>query len=87
MKAQDVSSMTSSNNLTEELLTSETSNGDMSKANTFLDMNDMCDDSLEALIQHYLSLKQRMPTNLAVRERLVELQDEKFNRQKQQTND
>ena len=53
----------------------------------YLPMNDMCDDSLEALIQHYLSLKQRMPTNLAVRERLVELQDEKFNRQKQQTND
>ena len=86
-KAQDVSSMTSSNNLTEELLTSETSNGDMSKANTFLDMNDLCDDSLEALIQHYLSLKKRMPNNLSVRERLVELQDEKFNRQKQQQED
>jgi hypothetical protein len=72
-----------SNNLTEELLTSETSNGDMSKANTFLDMNDLCDDSLEALIQHYLKLKHRMPDNLSVRERLVELQDERFNRERE----
>jgi len=52
----------------------------MSKANTFLDMNDLCDDSLEALIQHYLSLKHKMPDNLSVRERLVELQDELFKR-------
>jgi len=29
----------------------------------FLDMNDLCDDSLEALIQHYLKLKHRMPDN------------------------
>ncbi len=71
-------------NPTDELLTSETSNGDMSKANTFLDMNDLCDDSLEALIQHYLSLKHRMPDNLTVRERLLELEREQFNREKQQ---
>ena len=63
--------------------TSKTSNGDMSKANTFLPMNDLCDQSLEALIQHYLSLKKRMPNNLAVRERLVELQDEKFTRERE----
>jgi len=68
-------------NLTEELLTSEASNGDMSKANTFLDMNDLCDDSLEALIQHYLKLKHRMPDNLSVRERLLELEREQFNRE------
>ena len=49
----------------------------------FLDMNDLCDDSLEALIQHYLSLKKRMPNNLSVRERLVELQDEKFTRERE----
>ena len=30
---------------------------------TFLDMNDLCDASLEALIQHYLSLKHKMPDN------------------------
>jgi hypothetical protein len=49
----------------------------------FLPMNDLCDDSLEALIQHYLALKNRMPNNLAVRERLVELQDEKFTRERE----
>jgi len=77
--------MQSDNNLTEELLTSETSNGDMSKANTFLDMNDLCDQSLEALIQHYLKLKHRMPDNISVRERLLELEREQFNREKSST--
>jgi len=48
---------------------------------TFLDMNDLCDDSLEALIQHYLKLKHRMPDNLSVRERLLELEREQFNRE------
>ena len=67
-KAQDVSNMTSnSNNLTDQ----------------YLDMNDLCDASLEALIQHYLSLKHKMPDNLSVRERLVELQDEKFTRERE----
>ena len=54
----------------------------------FLDMNDLCDDSLEALIQHYLSLKHKMPDNITVRERLLELEREQFNREKEQeTND
>jgi len=48
---------------------------------TFLDMNDLCDDSLEALIQHYLKLKHRMPDNISVRERLLELEREQFNRE------
>ena len=48
----------------------------------FLDMNDLCDDSLEALIQHYLKLKHRMPDNLSVRERLLELEREQFNRER-----
>ena len=64
----------------------------------FLPMNDLCDDSLEALIQHYLSLKHKMPDNeclspegskhdksgainLTVRERLLELEREQFNRE------
>ena len=47
----------------------------------FLDMNDLCDDSLEALIQHYLSVQQKLPNNLAVRERLLELEREQFNRE------
>jgi len=79
--------MQSNNNLTDELLTSETSNGDMSKANTFLDMNDLCDQSLEALIQHYLKLKHRMPDNISVRERLLELEREQFEREKEQQED
>jgi hypothetical protein len=53
----------------------------------FLDMNDLCDDSLEALIQHYLKLKHRMPDNLSVRERLLELEREQFNREKEQQED
>ena len=39
------------------------------------------DASLDALIQHYLSLKQKLTDNLYVRERLVELQDEQLKRQ------
>jgi hypothetical protein len=50
----------------------------------FLDMNDLCDDSLEALIQHYLSVQQKLPNNIAVRERLLELEREQFNREKEQ---
>ena len=49
----------------------------------FLNMNDLCDQSLEALIQHYLKLKHRMPDNLSVRERLLELEREQFEREKQ----
>ena len=37
--------------------------------------------SLDTLIQHYLSLKQRLTDNLYVRGRLVELQDEQLKRQ------
>ena len=66
----------------------------------YLDMNDLCDQSLEALIQHYLKLKHKMPDNeclspegskhdksgainLSVRERLLELEREQFEREKQ----
>ena len=49
----------------------------------YLDMNDLCDDSLEALIQHYLKLKHRMPDNLSVRERLLELEREQFKRERE----
>jgi len=49
----------------------------------FLPMNDLCDDSLEALIQHYLSLKHRMPDNITVRERLLELEREQFKRERE----
>ena len=54
----------------------------------FLPMNDLCDASLEALIQHYLSLKHKMPDSVTVRERLLELEREQFEREReQQTND
>ena len=54
------------------------------KLTDFLDMNDLCDASLEALIQHYLSLKHKMPDNITVRERLLELEREQFNREREQ---
>ena len=38
------------------------------------------DQSLEVLIQHYLSVAERLPDNLRVRDRLVELQQELLNR-------
>jgi hypothetical protein len=38
------------------------------------------DQSLEVLIQHYLSVAQKLPDNLTVRDRLVELQQELLNR-------
>ena len=41
------------------------------------------DQSLEVLIQHYLSVQQRMPTNITVRERLLELEREQFNRERE----
>ena len=39
------------------------------------------DESLNVLIKHYLSVKERLPDNLRVRDRLVELQDEQLKRQ------
>jgi hypothetical protein len=41
------------------------------------------DQSLEVLIQHYLSVQNRMPNNLTVRERLLELEREQFNRERE----
>ena len=41
------------------------------------------DQSLEVLIQHYLSVQNRMPDNLTVRERLLELEREQFNRERE----
>jgi hypothetical protein len=40
------------------------------------------DQSLEVLVQHYLNVQQRMPNNLTVRERLLELEREQFNRER-----
>lgn len=46
----------------------------------FLDMNDLCNDSLRTLIHHYLSVKEKLPDNLTVRDRIEELQAELINR-------
>ena len=44
-------------------------------------MQDLDTDHIKALIHHYLSLKHKMPDNLSVRERLLELEREQFNRE------
>ena len=49
----------------------------------FLPMNDLDNDHIRALIHHYLKLKHRMPDNLSVRERLLELEREQFNRERE----
>ena len=46
------------------------------------DLSTLDDQSLEVLIQHYLSVQQRMPNNITVRERLLELEREQFNRER-----
>ena len=46
------------------------------------DLSTLDDQSLEVLIQHYLSVQQRMPNNLTVRERLLELEREQFDRER-----
>ena len=46
----------------------------------FLDMNDLDNDHIRALIQHYLSVRDKLPDNLTVRDRLEELQAELINR-------
>lgn len=51
----------------------------------FLPMNDLDNDHIRALIHHYLSVKEKLPDNLTVRERLLELEREQFNREKAST--
>ena len=46
----------------------------------FLDMNDLDNDHIRALIHHYLSVREKLPDNLTVRDRLEELQAELINR-------
>ena len=46
-------------------------------------MQDLDTDHIRALIHHYLKLKHRMPDNLSVRERLLELEREQFNRERE----
>ena len=46
----------------------------------FFDMNDLDNDHIRALIQHYLSVKEKLPDNLTLRDRIEELQAELINR-------
>ena len=44
------------------------------------DLSTLDEPSLQTLIDHYLSVAQKLPDNLSVRDRLIELQDELLNR-------
>ena len=46
----------------------------------FLDMNDLDNDHIRALIEHYLSVRDKLPDNLTIRDRIEELQAELINR-------
>ena len=45
------------------------------------DLSTLDEPSLQTLIDHYLSVKQKLPDSVSVRDRLIELQDEQLNRQ------
>ena len=44
------------------------------------DLSTLDEPSLQTLIDHYLSVAQKLPDNVRVRDRLVELQQELLNR-------
>ena len=44
------------------------------------DLSTLDEPSLQTLIDHYLSVAEKLPDNLRVRDRLVELQQELLNR-------
>jgi hypothetical protein len=46
------------------------------------DLSTLDEPSLQTLIDHYLSVREKLPDNLTVRDRLVELQQELLNRSK-----
>jgi len=53
----------------------------MSKATTNpSDLSTLDEPSLQTLIDHYLSVREKLPDNLRVRDRLVELQQELLSR-------
>ena len=45
------------------------------------DLSTLDEPSLQTLIDHYLSVREKLPENVSVRDRLIELQDELLNRQ------
>jgi len=44
------------------------------------DLSTLDDISIQTLIDHYLSVQKRLPDNVRVRDRLIELQQELLNR-------
>jgi hypothetical protein len=44
------------------------------------DLSTLDEPSLQTLIDHYLSVREKLPDNVSVRDRLIELQDELLNR-------
>ena len=73
-------------NNTKEHLLNSVNKCDRSVATTNpSDLSTLDDQSLEVLIQHYLSVQNRLPDNLTVRERLLELEREQFNRERKAT--
>jgi hypothetical protein len=50
------------------------------------DLSTLDEPSLEVLIQHYLSVREKLPDSVSVRDRLIELQDELLSRQIEREN-
>ena len=48
------------------------------------DLSTLDEPSLQTLIDHYLCVREKLPDNVSVRDRLIELQDELLNRQNNQ---
>lgn len=68
-------------NNTKEHLLNSVNKCDRSVATTDPEHLETLDEpSLQTLIDHYLSVAQKLPDNLTVRDRLVELQQELLNR-------
>jgi hypothetical protein len=44
------------------------------------DLSTLDDISIQTLIDHYLSVREKLPDSVTVRDRLIELQDELLNR-------
>jgi hypothetical protein len=49
------------------------------------DLSTLDEPSLQTLINHYLSVQERLPDNVSVRDRLIELQQELLNRTNKET--
>jgi hypothetical protein len=49
------------------------------------DLSTLDEPSLQTLIDHYLSVQRKLPENVRVRDRLIELQQELLNRTNKET--